>query len=293
MKMSNKLGIKILVLGLMAGCIFMPLTDAEAAVREISGTGEYIMEDNETMKQAQDKAYEEAMRSIAEQAAVYIRSDSKAESSVLTKDEVELLATALVQVREKRFTKEVMPDGKLRVKAFLTGDLDEEATEKALEEKVAKFKQQKALDEAKAKHAAQQGAKEAAQKEYNEAMRHTVTALLADGEALLKQGKYAAAMEKFNEVIKDHPDYAKGYVRRGECYSGMGKMEAAMQDFNKAITLDPKEAESYYGRGQTYEKQGKKQEAIADYRKFLEVSNIVEHGEKITAALDRLAKLEG
>lgn len=293
MKMSKTLGKKIVVMGLAAGCIFLPLTDAEAAVREISGTGEYIMEDNETMKQAQDKAYEEAMRSISQQAAVYIRSDSKAESSVLTKDEVELLATALVQVREKRFTKEVMPDGKLRVKAFLTGDLDEEATEKALAEKVAKFKQQKALDEAKAKHAAQQGAKEAAQKEYNEAMRHTVTALLADGEALLKQGKYAAAMEKFNEVIKDHPNYAKGYVRRGECYSGMGKMEAAMQDFNKAITLDPKEAESYYGRGQAYEKQGKKQEAVADYRKFLEVSNIVEHGEKITAALDRLAQLEG
>lgn len=293
MKIHKKLGRKLLILGLTAGCVFIPLTDAEAAVREISGTGEYIMEDNETMKQAQDKAYEEAMRSIAQQAAVYVRGSSKTENMELKEDEVELMATALVQVKEKRFTKEVMADGKLRVKAFLTGDIDEEAAEKALEEKVAKFKQQKALDEAKAKHAAQQGAKEAAQKEYNEAMRHTVTALLADGEALLKQGKYAAAMEKFNEVIKDHPDYAKGYVRRGECYSGMGKMEAAMQDFNKAITLDPKEAESYYGRGQAYEKQGKKKEAIADYRKFLEVSNIVEHGEKITAALDRLAKLEG
>ena len=143
MKISKTLGKKIVVMGLAAGCIFLPLTDAEAAVREISGTGEYIMEDNETMKQAQDKAYEEAMRSISQQAAVYIRSDSKAESSVLTKDEVELLATALVQVREKRFTKEVMPDGKLRVKAFLTGDLDEEATEKALAEKVAKLNSKK------------------------------------------------------------------------------------------------------------------------------------------------------
>ena len=293
MKIHKKLGRKLLLWGLIAGCSFIPLMDVEAAVREISGTGEYIMEDNETMKQAQDKAYEEAMRSIAQQVAVFVRGSSKTENMELKEDEVELMATALVQVKEKRFTKEVMADGKLRVKAFLTGDIDEEAAEKALEEKVAKFKQQKALDEAKAKHAAQQGAKEAAQKEYNEAMRHTVTALLADGEALLKQGKYAAAMEKFNEVIKDHPDYAKGYVRRGECYSGMGKMEAAMQDFNKAITLDPKEAESYYGRGQAYEKQGKKQEAIADYRKFLEVSNIVEHGDKITATLDRLAKLEG
>jgi len=251
------------------------------------------MEDNETMKQAQDKAYEEAMRSISQQAAVYVRGNSKAENMELKEDEVELMATALVQVKEKRFTKEVMADGKLRIKAFLMGDIDEEAAEKALTEKVAQFKQKKALDAAKAQHAAQQNAKETAKKEYDEAMRHTVTALLADGDALQKQGKYAAAMEKYNEVIKEHPDYAKGYVRRGECCLATGKLEAAMQDFNHAVTLDPKEAESYYGRGRAYEKQGKKQEAIADYRKFLEVSNIVEHGEKITKVIERLAELEG
>lgn len=289
---KNKLWIRKIAICIMAGLLLLP-AGADAAIRTINGTGEYIMEDNETMKQAQDKAYEEAMRSISQQAAVYVRGSSKADNMTLAEDEVELMATALVQVKEKRFTKEVMADGKLRIKAFLTGDIDEEAAEKALAEKVAQFKQKKAMDEAKAKHEAQQGAKEAAQKEYNEAMRHTVTALLADGEALQKQGKYAAALEKYNEVIQEHPTYAKGFVHRGECYLAMGKMDAAMQDFNRAISLDASEAESYFGRGQAYEKQGKKQEAIADYRKFLEVSNIVEHGEKITQVIDRIAELEG
>jgi len=289
---KNKLWIRKIATCIMAGLLLLP-AGADAAIRTINGTGEYIMEDNETMKQAQDKAYEEAMRSISQQAAVYVRGSSKAENMELKEDEVELMATALVQVKEKRFTKEVMADGKLRIKAFLTGDIDEEAAEKALAEKVAQFKQKKALDAAKAQHAAQQNAKETAKKEYDEAMRHTVMALLADGDALQKQGKYAAAMEKYNEVIKEHPDYAKGYVRRGECCLATGKLEAAMQDFNHAVTLDPKEAESYYGRGRAYEKQGKKQEAIADYRKFLEVSNIVEHGEKITKVIERLAELEG
>ncbi len=288
---NNTLWKRKITTAIMVGLLLFPAC-ADAAIRTINGTGEYIMEDNETMKQAQDKAYEEAMRSISQQAAVYIRSSSKAESSVLTKDEVELIATALVQVREKHFDKQVMSDGKLRIKAYLIGDIDEEATEKALAEKVAQFKQKKAMEEAKAKHEAQQGAKKAAQKEYNEAMRHTVTALLADGEALQKQGKYAAALEKYNEVIQEHPTYAKGFVRRGECYLAMGKMDASMQDFNRSISLDANEAESYFGRGQAYEKQGKKQEAIADYRKFLEISNIVEHGEKITAALEKIAKLE-
>lgn len=289
---KNKLWIRKIAICIMAGLLLLP-AGADAAIRTINGTGEYIMEDNETMKQAQDKAYEEAMRSISQQAAVYVRGSSKADNMTLAEDEVELMATALVQVKEKRFIKEVMTDGKLRIKAFLTGDIDEEAAEKALAEKVAQFKQKKALDAAKAQHAAQQNAKEAAKKEYDEAMRHTVTALLADGDALQKQGKYAAAMEKYNEVIKEHPDYAKGYVRRGECCLAMGKLDAAMQDFNHAVNLDSKEAESYYGRGQAYEKQGKKQEAIADYRKFLEVSNIVEHGEKITKVIERLAEVEG
>ncbi len=289
---KNKLWKRKITTAIMAGLLLLP-AGTDAAIRTINGTGEYIMEDNETMKQAQDKAYEEAMRSISQQAAVYVRGNSKAENMELKEDEVELMATALVQVKEKRFTKEVMADGKLRIKAFLMGDIDEEAAEKALTEKVAQFKQKKALDAAKAQHAAQQNAKETAKKEYDEAMRHTVTALLADGDALQKQGKYAAAMEKYNEVIKENPDYAKGYVRRGECCLATGKLETAMQDFNHAVTLDPKEAESYYGRGQAYEKQSKKQEAIADYRKFLEVSNIVEHGEKITKVIERLAELEG
>ena len=289
---KNKLWKRKITTVIMAGLLLLP-AGADAAIRTINGTGEYIMEDNETMKQAQDKAYEEAMRSIAQQAAVYVRGSSKAENMELKEDEVELMATALVQVKEKRFTKEVMADGKLRIKAFLTGDIDEEAAEKALAEKVAQFKQKKALDAAKAQHAAQQNSKETAKKEYDEAMRHTVTALLADGDALQKQGKYEEEKKKYNKVIKEHPNYAKGYVRRGECCLSTGKLDAAMQDFNHAVSLDPKEAESYYGRGQAYEKKGKKQEAIADYRTFLEVSNIVEHGEKITKTIERLAELEG
>lgn len=92
---KNKLWKRKITTVIMAGLLLLP-AGADAAIQTINGTGEYIMEDNETMKQAQDKAYEEAMRSIAQQAAVYIRSGSKAESSVLTKDEVELIATALV-----------------------------------------------------------------------------------------------------------------------------------------------------------------------------------------------------
>ena len=68
-------------------------------------------------------------------------------------------------------------------------------------------------------------------------MRHTVTTLLADGEALQKQGKYAAALEKYNEVIQEHPTYAKGFVCRGECYLAMSKMDVSMQDFNRANIL--------------------------------------------------------
>lgn len=278
---------------LVAVIFSLSLMDADAAILSLSSTGEYIMEDNETMKQAQDKAYEEAMRSIAQQAAVYVRGHSKAENMELKEDEVELIATALVQVKEKRFAKEVMADGKLRIKAFLIGDIDEEKAEKALAEKVVQLKQkQEKIAAAKAQHAAKQGAKEAAQKEYERVLNHTVTDVLSTGETLQKQGRYAAAMEKFNEVVKDYPDFAKGYVRRGECYLGMDKLDLALQDFNKAIIIDPKEIESYFGRGMVYEQQGKKTEAIADYCKFLEDSNIVEHGEKITAVLERLAKLE-
>ena len=72
---NNTLWKRKITTAIMVGLLLFPAC-ADAAIRTINGTGEYIMEDNETMKQAQDKAYEEAMRSISQQAAVYVRGSS-------------------------------------------------------------------------------------------------------------------------------------------------------------------------------------------------------------------------
>ena len=76
---KNKLWKRKITTAIIVGLLLLP-AGADAAIQTINGTGEYIMEDNETMKQAQDKAYEEAMRSISQQAAVYVRGSSKAEN---------------------------------------------------------------------------------------------------------------------------------------------------------------------------------------------------------------------
>ena len=55
---KNKLWKRKITTAIIVGLLLLPAC-ADAAIRTINGTGEYIMEDNETMKQAQDKALAE------------------------------------------------------------------------------------------------------------------------------------------------------------------------------------------------------------------------------------------
>ena len=48
---NNTLWKRKITIAIMAGLLLLP-AGVDAAIRTINGTGEYIMEDNETMKQA-------------------------------------------------------------------------------------------------------------------------------------------------------------------------------------------------------------------------------------------------
>ena len=272
--------------------VFSSTVTVWGATYQLTGIGEYIMEDNETLKDAQEMAFKEAMRSMAEQAASYVRANSRVENKILTDDEVELLAAALIKVREKRFEKEVMHDGKLKVRALLQGNLDEERTDKVLTEKIKELKEKHKYDEMNHKRQQAKKKKEAAQQEYEKALQHNVPALMDRGNKLCKQGKYPEALLCYNDVIAQKPQYARGYIGRGVVFLKMGKIEEADRDLSYGITLGEDGVEGYFYRGDICDRQGKKDVAIKAYRTFIDKANIVEYGEQIMEALARLAKLE-
>lgn len=275
-----------------AWILFAPLA-AAAATQIFSGAGEYVMEDNETLKEAQETAYAEAMRKIAQETAVYVTSRSAAKDATLTEDEIELMANAIMQVTAKEFQKELTPDGKLLIRAKVRAEVDEEATDRWLQERIAAREAERQYAEIKAQHDARQGELTDLEKKYSEARRGAAASFVAEGDALLAQGKEAEALARYNEAVEADPELAAGYARRGRLYTRQGKNDLARPDLEKAISLDNKSADAHYGLAVILDKAGASTRALAEYRAFVDCANIVEHGEEITKALERIAALGG
>ncbi|MDR1989382.1 MAG: tetratricopeptide repeat protein, partial [Acidobacteriaceae bacterium] len=63
--------------------------------------------------------------------------------------------------------------------------------------------------------------------------------LLAEGEAALREGQAASAIEDYSGALALHPDSMLAYLKRGEAYRSRGELEAAAHDFRSAATLAP------------------------------------------------------
>ena len=92
------------------------------------------------------------------------------------------------------------------------------------------------------------------------------------GKALDRQGKYAKAIEKMDEVIRLDPQCAVAYRSRGFAALHIGRNEEALRDYNEAIRLAPEAGDLYnslYNRGGVYSDLGQYQLAIQDYNEAI------------------------
>jgi len=92
------------------------------------------------------------------------------------------------------------------------------------------------------------------------------------GKALDRQGRYAKAIEKMDEVIRLDPQCAVAYSSRGFAALHLGRNEEALRDYNEAIRLAPEAGDLYnslYNRGGVYSDLGQYQLAIQDYNEAI------------------------
>ena len=268
------------------------LSPVSAALETLSGSGEYIMEHNETMKEAQDVAFQEAMRSISQQAGVYIESTSQAKDSQLTHDEVTALTETVVQVKEKRFDRDILPDGKIKVRAFVTAELDTEKADKLLQDRIEAHKAKAQYDAAQGEHTELEKESESLRTEYAQAVQGKVNGAVHRGDSLMEQKKYAEAFQAYDKAVAAEPKLAELYSKRGESLRLQGKDDAAMQDYDTALSLDGQDALAHYGRASVLDKRGERAEAVKEYRLFMDIADIDFYDEEIARALDRFLALE-
>lgn len=94
----------------------------EAAPHIIEAVGTFDMGDDDSREHAKKKAMEDALRQITEQAGVYVESYSEVNNTMLTRDEVRIIAASIVRVLDESF--EFVTDDNWHCKAHVKAEAD-------------------------------------------------------------------------------------------------------------------------------------------------------------------------
>ena len=255
--------------------------------KEIVSEGAYNMGDGETPSVAESRALLNAKRVALEQAGTYVESYTKVENMQVTKDEIQVLASGIMEVEILDKKRTVVGDGFrfwVKIKARVNPDRIQEMAKKVKEKSVvedykkiqeAYDKSQREIEELKKQLAQTKGEKEKKQ----------VEAKISDDERMFQANEWFEmgkkhdfnfehdkAIEAYTRAIELNPNDAKAYKNRGAAYGRKRQYDRAIGDYNKAIAIDPNYAYTYIYRGVAYGRKGQYDREIEDYNKAIAIN---------------------
>ncbi|MDP2279275.1 MAG: tetratricopeptide repeat protein [Nitrospirota bacterium] len=261
------------------------------AVKEIVSEGAYNMGDGETPSVAESRALLNAKRVAIEQAGTYVESYTKVENFQLTKDEIQVLASGIMEVEILDKKRTIVGDGFrfwVKIKARVNPDRIQEMANKVKDKSVvedykkiqeAYDKSQKEIGELKKQFAQTKGEKEKKQ----------VEAKITDDERMFQANEWFAkgyqhnlnneldkAIEAYTNAIALNPNYVEAYNNRGIAYYNKGlyhsdkrQLDRAIEDFNKVVILNPNSYSAYFAQGATYLYKEQYDKAIEEFNKAI------------------------
>ena len=118
-----------------------------------------------------------------------------------------------------------------------------------------------------------------------------VSQKLAIGVALFQQSRFEEALDIFDEIIENYPDYSEAWNKRATLYFVVGRMEESLFDVEKTISLEPRHFGALSGAGRIYMEQERWDKALQAYRQAMRVNPHIYGGEEIISQLED--KLKG
>src|SRR3989338_2224971 len=275
------------ILAILVVALLFGQTPVFAETKEIVAEGTYNMGDGETPTVAESRALLQAKRIAVEEAGTYVESYSKTRNFQLTADEIQVLASGIMEVEVLEKKRTVVGDGInfwIKIKARVSTDKMEEMAKRVKEKSVvedykkiqeAYDKSQKEIEELKRQLAGAKGEKEKKQ----------VEAKITDEDRLLQanewfekgyeygiNGEYDREIEDYNKAIALDPNYAQAYSNRGVAYYNKRQYDRAIEDYNKAIALDLNYAFVYNTRGVAYYNKRQYDRGIEDLNKAIAIN---------------------
>lgn len=91
----------------------------------------------------------------------------------------------------------------------------------------------------------------------------------ASGKIYLAQGKFDAAIERFEASLKGQPNNAQVYNDLGVAFLEKGELNRSLESFNKALQLDSNLLDALFNRALCYQALSRTEDAKADWREYL------------------------
>jgi len=283
--MKNILNLFFLVL------LFLPVA-ASAEIKEIICEGTYNMGDGETPSVAESRALLNAKRVAVEQAGTYVESYSKVKNLQLTEDEINVMASGIMEVTTIDKKRTVVGEGLhfwVKIKAMVNSDKMEDMSRKVKDKSIvadykkiqaAYNKSQKDIEELKKELLMAKGdqKKEVERKIIDEEKLYQATEWIEKGQrsthAFSERSDYIKAIEAFTSAIALDPTRCDAYTERSIDYQRIGELEKAKEDLDKSLTLKCTNEfrggayyYAYYSIGKDYFDKGKYFESIEPFNK--------------------------
>jgi len=259
---------------------------AIAEVKEIVAEGSYNMGDGETPTVAESRALLQAKRVAIEQAGTYIESYSKVKNFQLTQDEIQVLASGVMEVTILDKKRTVVEDGIrfwVKINAKVSTDKMQEMVRKVKEKSVVhdykllqqdyeKLAKELELLKKQLREPKSDAEKRAVEVKISDSERRfRANEWFEKGRRLLFNEKYDEAFEAFTNSINIDPGNAQAYVGRGATYGKKSQDDMALKDLNKAISINPNDAWAYLNRGALYNLNGQYDSAIEDLNRAIAI----------------------
>jgi tetratricopeptide (TPR) repeat protein len=255
-------------------------------VKEIIAEGTYNMGDGETPTVAESRALLQAKRVAIEQAGTYIESYSKVKNFQLTHDEIQVLASGVMEVTILDKKRTIVGDGvnfwvkiKAKVSTDEIGEMARKVKEKSVVEEYKRLQRdyENLADEFALLKKQLKEAKYVAEKRQVETKiayserRFQSNEWVKEGRKHLLKEEYDAALEAFTRAIIIDPDNAWAYVGRGAAYGKKYQDDMAMRDLNKAISIYPNDPWAYLNRGCIHALNDQHDRAIEDFNRAITI----------------------
>ncbi len=266
---------------LFALLLFLLSIPAFAEFKEIISEGTYNMGDGETPAVAESRALLQAKRVAVEQAGTYIESYSKVKNFQLTHDEIQVLASGIIEVTILDKKRTVVGDGInfwVKIKARVQQDRIEEMAKKVKEKSTVedyKRLQENYDDLSRQIVILKNQLKEAMSAE----SKMQIEAKIIEQEKIFKANEwlergnkeenYHDKIEAYTRAIALNPNLKEAYSYRAYAFIFLGQKDKAIEDLTKVIALDPNDEYAFQNRGDAYIDLGNIEMGFGDYDRWV------------------------